>query len=171
MSETKGIKTEKGRATTSTANHGDLAELLAAVMAHPDTPGAVVNDIADTLCGLRDKDRLTDAEVIRRALRNAPREPGAGAGAGPPDLETLASTLTRDEVRGLCEDYAYRLGGRDEDDSADVLTLLTAFTFTREMTAREGFLLEARAAFMPFLRGPVDAVDALILKRLEVWRG
>jgi hypothetical protein len=67
----------RGKAATG-EGHADLAELLSAVMRHPDTPAEVVNAVSDTLCGLRDKDDLTDAEVIRRALRNA--EPKGGGG-------------------------------------------------------------------------------------------
>jgi hypothetical protein len=160
----------RGKAATA-ENHGDLAELLAAVMSHPDTPGEVVNAVADTLCGLRDRDGLADAEVIRRALANADA-PGAAedAGAVAQLLEARAASLTPAEVRALCEDLAYRHGG-DEEDAADFLAVLTAAVYRRETGDREGLLLAARAGFMPVIEAASSAVDSLILKRLEVWRG
>jgi hypothetical protein len=162
--------------TKQDAAHGDLAEMLSAVMRHPEMPDELYNSIGDWLNdSFHDGLQVSDPSFVARALRNA----GAGseAPAGTPDaaadyLETRAASLAPDEARALCEDFAFRHAGgaEDEADIADLLLLLTAAAFKREMDDREGLLLAARAAFMPYIGAAVGAVDALVAGRLEAWR-
>ena len=72
MSKTKGIKTQKGRATTTTTGtqHGDLAELLSAVLRHPDMPTDLHTYIGDWLVS-QPQERIDSPDYIRCALRNA----------------------------------------------------------------------------------------------------
>jgi hypothetical protein len=69
----------RGRAATG-ANHGDLAELLAAVMRHADTPADLHTHIGDWLVS-QPQPRIDSPDYIRRALGNADA-PGAAGGAG-----------------------------------------------------------------------------------------
>ncbi len=170
--------------TNRDAAHGDLAELISAVMRHPDLPADLYNDLGDRLNDLfHDGLQVSEPWFVRRALTNAGAEAGAHAetpDAEAPDatpdaadyLEARAASLTPDEARALCEDFAFRHAGDsdDESDVADLLLLLTAAAFKREMDDREGLLLAARAAFMPYIGAAVGAVDELIGARLEAWR-
>lgn len=178
MSVTKRSKTVKGRATKTTP--GDLAEHLAAVFYHPETPADLYNLLLDWVGGREAAhlNRLRETPAYAGHLRqilDLRAEAGGGAGAKAPpdasDLEARAASLTPGEARALCEDFARRLAGRDEEDAADLLTLLTAATFKRDPADREALLLAAQAAFMPMMPGAVAAVDALVSGRLEAWRG
>jgi hypothetical protein len=165
--------------TNSDTGHGDLAELVSAVMRHPETPNELYNSIGDWLNdSFHDGLQVSEPWFVARALQNAGAESETPAEApdATPDaadyLETRAAVLTPEEARALCEDFAFRHGGgaEDESDIADLLLLLTAVAFKREMDDREGLLLAARAAFMPYIGAAVGAVDALIAGRLEAWR-
>ena len=77
MSNRKGIKTTKGRATktTSATQHGDLAELLSAVMRHPNIPADLHTYIGDWLVSGQDE-RIDSPDYIRRSLDSARRKGG-----------------------------------------------------------------------------------------------
>ncbi len=59
----------RGKAATG-ANHGDLAELLSAVMRHADTPADLHTHIGDWLVS-QPQERVDSPAYIRRALANA----------------------------------------------------------------------------------------------------
>ena len=78
MTERKGSKTTKGRATktASTTQHADLAELLSAAMRHPDMPADLHTYIGDWLVS-QPQERIDSPEYIRLALESASGKGGA----------------------------------------------------------------------------------------------
>jgi hypothetical protein len=63
---------------TSNTARAELARLVAAVIAHPDTPVGLYNAMVEQLNDFTDFD-FTDAEVVERLLANAPTEKKEGA--------------------------------------------------------------------------------------------
>ncbi|HEX8071063.1 MAG TPA: hypothetical protein VF546_13995 [Pyrinomonadaceae bacterium] len=77
---------EGTRARTSTTNTPPLAELLSAVMRHPDTPARIYNDIQDALLELEARQDVTAPEAIARALADQHKP-------APLDYITTADTI------------------------------------------------------------------------------
>jgi hypothetical protein len=63
---------------TSNTARAELARLVAAVIAHPETPVRLYNAMAEQLNDFTDFD-FTDAEVVARLLANAPTDEKEGA--------------------------------------------------------------------------------------------
>jgi hypothetical protein len=62
----------------SNTARAELARLVAAVIAHPDTPVGLYNAMVEQLNDFTDFD-FTDAEVVARLLANAPTDEKEGA--------------------------------------------------------------------------------------------
>lgn len=63
--------TRKPQGAEASAPQGDLAELLAAVMRHPDLPASIHNNLADGLNdAFHEQAAITEPFFIRRALAN-----------------------------------------------------------------------------------------------------
>jgi hypothetical protein len=58
------------KVTTQTAaqQKPDLADLLAAVIAHPDLPQSLCDSITDALCELNDSTKIYESPLMLRAL-------------------------------------------------------------------------------------------------------
>ena len=57
----------------------DLADLLAAVIAHPDLPQSLCDSITDALCELNDSTKIYESPLMLRALFDLGKREKGGA--------------------------------------------------------------------------------------------
>ena len=69
MTRKATTKAARQPAAAQPAHQPDLAELIAAVLNHPDTPASIYNSLGDAIGSLRSFGKAIDsAECIRKAL-------------------------------------------------------------------------------------------------------
>lgn len=162
--------------TKGNTEQTSLADLLSAVLRHPDLPTEIYNDITDSLCGLSDDAiDLTAPEFIARVLSqprgdDAPQTEPPPVDAGQPNADLVFKAVTYEDARRIVNRDSIQSKERSDEEIGDLLALMFCLTYC-EQVQRDGVLYEVVNAFMPRLNCAHKSTERMVVARyIEGWQ-